>query len=71
MIMATKTKLSTNINHPRDINYAEEFSGVNRKTLRRWWEKDKFPKPTLVEGKLYWLDSALNDWKSKIFGVTA
>jgi len=69
--MPDKTKFSVNIDPPRDINYTSEFTGVHPKTLRRWWENDNFPKPTLVQGKLYWLDSVLNEWKAKTFGGVA
>jgi len=69
--MATKTILPVKIDPPRDINFTAEFAGVHKKTLRRWWEDDHFPKPTLVQGKLYWLDSVLQEWKSKTFGVVA
>jgi predicted DNA-binding transcriptional regulator AlpA len=58
----------TNIDPFRDASFAEKFTGIHRKTQRRWWEMTppKFPKPILLQGKLYWRESTLNNWMDKI-----
>jgi predicted DNA-binding transcriptional regulator AlpA len=69
--MTNKRNIKVKPDPFRDITFAEKFTGINRKTQRRWWEKNKFPKPVLLEGKLYWRESALNNWMNeKAEGVT-
>ena len=50
------------------ISPTEKLAGKPRKTLRRWWEKNKFPKPTKFNGRLYWRTSAILKWKTETFG---
>ncbi len=44
------------------ITQTENIIGINRKTLRRWWEKDKFPKPVKFNSRLYWRQSTIDVW---------
>ncbi len=64
--MADRINSKPNPDPFRDITFSEKFTGINRKTQRRWWEKKKFPKPVLLEGKLYWRESVLNNWMNEI-----
>ena len=52
------------------ITQTEKITGIKRKTLRRWWEKNKFPKPTDFNGRLYWRESTINTWLNTNFGDT-
>ncbi len=44
------------------IKDAEQIIGRNRLTLRRWWEKDNFPKPTLINNRLAWHAETIEKW---------
>ncbi len=52
----------------RDLSFAEKFSGIHRKTQRRWWQSNppKFPHPILIEGKLYFRESQLKNWMNEV-----
>jgi len=49
------------------IKDVEKIIGRNRLTLRRWWNKDLFPKPTLINNQLAWSASTINEWISDNF----
>jgi prophage regulatory protein len=41
----------------------EIITGKNRLTIRRWWEKGCFPKPTKLNNSLLaWNVSTIQDW---------
>lgn len=44
------------------IKDVEKITGRNRITLRRWWEKNTFPKPTLINGRLAWKVDTIKAW---------
>jgi predicted DNA-binding transcriptional regulator AlpA len=51
--------------HPQGqtrIKAAAKLVGVHHQTLRRWWKKDKFPKPIDINGILLFKNSDLLDW---------
>ena len=52
------------------ITPVEKITGIKRKTLRRWWEQNKFPRPTDFNGRLYWRENVVNDWLDSHFGST-
>jgi len=58
-----------------DLTSGCAAAGINSKTARRWWESSppKFPKPILIEGKLYFRESWIKNWMEEIEskGVTA
>jgi prophage regulatory protein len=58
---------------PKRIYYikdAEQVIGRNRLTLRRWWERNLFPKPTLISGRLAWDAEIIDQWiKQNVQGV--
>lgn len=49
------------------IKDAEELTRRNRQTLRRWWEKNQFPKPTLISNRLAWEAQTLHHWIKESF----
>ena len=53
------------------ISPVEQITGIKRKTLRRWWKQDKFPKPTDFNGRLYWREDVILTWLDNNFGGTA
>lgn len=64
------------IQHPqphKKIDYISDVEakvGRHRLTLRRWWEKNNFPKPTLISGRLAWDTDVINKWiKQNVQGV--
>ena len=45
------------------IKDVEQIIGRNRLTLRRWWEKSKFPRPTKLNGTvLAWRTDVIDQW---------
>lgn len=45
------------------INDVEQITGRNRLTLRRWWEKGAFPKPTKLHSSvLAWHSKTIQQW---------
>ena len=45
------------------IKDVEQIIGRNRLTLRRWWEGNKFPKPTKLNGTvLAWRADIIDQW---------
>jgi predicted DNA-binding transcriptional regulator AlpA len=45
------------------IKDVERLVNRNRLTLRRWWKKGKFPKPSLLNGTtLAWKTEVINEW---------
>lgn len=44
------------------IKDVEQLIGRNRLTLRRWWKKGKFPKPSLVNTCLAWRTDVIEEW---------
>jgi len=44
------------------IKDVEQLIGKSRITLRRWWEKNKFPKPTLINSRVAWSVDSINEW---------
>lgn len=45
------------------IKDVEQIIGRNRLTLRRWWEKNKFPKPTKLNNSvLAWRSDVIYQW---------
>jgi prophage regulatory protein len=44
------------------IKDAELITGRNRLTLRRWWERNFFPKPTLINSRLAWRAEDIEQW---------
>lgn len=45
------------------IDDLEQITGRNRLTLRRWWEKGKFPKPTKLHSSvLAWNAMTIQRW---------
>jgi prophage regulatory protein len=52
------------------IKDAEKIVGRNRLTLRRWWRKCHFPKPTLINNRLAWRADVIDQWINKnLFGA--
>ncbi len=47
------------------IKDAEQIIGRNRLTLRRWWEKNNFPKPILINNRLAWHAETIEEWINK------
>ncbi len=47
-----------------DLSSGCAAAGINPKTARRWWESNpaKFPKPILIQGKLYFRESWIKNW---------
>jgi|HubBroStandDraft_6_1064221.scaffolds.fasta_scaffold244019_2 prophage regulatory protein len=47
------------------ITDVEQITGRNRVTLRRWWEKEKFPKPIKLHSSvLAWNATTIQAWIS-------
>lgn len=44
------------------IKDAEQITRRDRQTLRRWWGKNIFPKPTLVSNRLAWQADVIEQW---------
>ncbi|HDV6747771.1 AlpA family phage regulatory protein [Legionella pneumophila serogroup 1] len=45
------------------INELEQITGRSRVTLRRWWNKGKFPKPTKLHSSvLVWNALSIQQW---------
>lgn len=45
------------------ISHVEEITGFHRSTLRRWWEKGKFPQPHKLNGAtLVWTAEIITKW---------
>ena len=44
------------------IKDAEKITRRNRLTLRRWWKRDIFPKPTLINNRLVWQVAVIDQW---------
>jgi len=44
------------------IKDAEQVVGRNRLTLRRMWELNNFPKPTLINNRLAWQVEVIEQW---------
>jgi prophage regulatory protein len=52
------------------IKDAEQVIGRNRQTLRRWWEQNNFPKPTLIANRLAWQAEVIEHWiNQNVLGV--
>ncbi|MFT4059863.1 MAG: hypothetical protein QM652_09970 [Legionella sp.] len=51
------------------IKDAEEITRRNRLTLRRWWEKNLFPQPTLINNRLAWHADIIDQWINENFEV--
>lgn len=50
------------------IHDIEQITGRNRLTLRRWWEKGKFPKPIKLHSSvLVWHITTIQQWLSEIY----
>lgn len=49
------------------IKDVEQIIRRNRLTLRRMWENDKFPKPTLINNRLAWKVSVIEEWINNKF----
>lgn len=47
------------------IKDIENIIGRNRLTIRRWYEKGIFPKPTLISNNLAWRSSVIKEWIDK------
>lgn len=51
------------------INYrleeVEKIIGRTRMTLRKWWVKNLFPKPILVNNRLAWKSTEIETWINK------
>ena len=51
------------------IKDVEQILGRNRLTLRRWWEANKFPKPTKLNGTvLAWRTDVIDQWINDSLG---
>ncbi len=49
------------------IKDVEQMTGRNRLTLRRWWEKGKFPKPIKLHSSvLAWHTKTVQAWISNL-----
>lgn len=44
------------------IKDAEALTRRNRLTLRRWWMRDLFPRPSLISKRLFWKAEAIDQW---------
>lgn len=45
------------------IAHVEKITGFHRSTLRRWWEKGKFPVPQKLNGTtLVWSTQLIYQW---------
>lgn len=53
------TSLKPKIYFIKDV---EEITRRNRITLRRWWEKDLFPSPALINNRLAWHADVIEHW---------
>lgn len=42
--------------------HVEQITNRSIQTLRRWWERNLFPKPTLINSRLAWQSEAINQW---------
>lgn len=52
------------------IRDAEEVTRRNRLTLRRWWQKNLFPAPSLINNRLAWDAEVIERWiKENLQGV--
>jgi len=40
----------------------EQITNRSIQTLRRWWEKNNFPKPILLSGRLSWHADTIEQW---------
>jgi predicted DNA-binding transcriptional regulator AlpA len=49
------------------IKDVERIIGRNRLTLRRWWNNNFFPKPTLINNRLAWSSATIKEWVSNNF----
>lgn len=47
------------------IKDTEQIIGRSRQTLRRWWIKNYFPKPILLNKRLAWEVSVIEQWISE------
>jgi prophage regulatory protein len=59
------TSLKPKIYFIKDV---EEITRRNRITLRRWWEKDLFPSPVLINNRLAWHVDVIDQWIHENFG---
>jgi predicted DNA-binding transcriptional regulator AlpA len=57
--MASNNQITQKICFIKD---AEQLIGRNRLTLRRWWKKNIFPKPALINNRLAWKADIINAW---------
>lgn len=49
------------------IKDVEQITGRNRLTIRRWWEKGKFPKPIKLHSSvLAWHTQTIQTWLSDL-----
>lgn len=53
------------------IRQVETMTGRNRMTLYRWWQNDKFPRPTLIQERNMWRLSSIEKWMEKQIPVGA
>lgn len=44
------------------ITHLEQMTGRNRVTLRRWWNKGLFPKPSKINSVLVWRTEVIEQW---------
>tara|TARA_R110000868_G_scaffold162538_2_gene393897 strand:+ start:9812 stop:10021 length:210 start_codon:yes stop_codon:yes gene_type:complete len=47
------------------IKDVEQIIRKNRLTLRRWWNKEQFPKPSYINGRLAWHSEVIEQWISQ------
>lgn len=55
----TSQTVSKKILYIKDL---ERVIGRNRLTLRRWWERNKFPKPVMLNNRLAWPTGIVDQW---------
>lgn len=64
--MEIKAVMKTFKVHMQQLLYikdVEQIIGRNRLTIRRWWEKGQFPKPTKLHSNvLAWKVTAIQSW---------
>ncbi|MGQ3888470.1 helix-turn-helix transcriptional regulator [Legionella sp. CNM-1927-20] len=44
------------------ITNVEQMTGRNRLTLRRWWNKGIFPRPSKINSVLVWRTEVIEQW---------
>lgn len=60
--------MNTSVRQLLYINDLEQITGRNRLTLRRWWKKGLFPKPSKINSVLVWRTEIIQNWINENIG---